>query len=70
MSTPTYTNLPDNLKKLRKSKKLTLAQLAALSGLTKQSLSMIENQITKNPSLLTLVPLANALGVTIDELIK
>jgi len=62
-------NLSKNLILLRYKKKLTQAALARLSGATRASIALIESG-TSNPSLETLMKLALALQVPIDELIS
>ena len=56
------------LKAARISKKLTQIELADKSGITQQNISLYENS-DKMPMLDTAVKLANALGVTLDELV-
>jgi putative transcriptional regulator len=52
----------------RKEKKLTQAQLAEMVGVSQRSISFIETG-WRNPSIGTAIKLANALGVTLDELV-
>ena len=53
----------------RKKKKLTQSDLAEMAGISNTYLSHIENG-TGNMSMDTFVDIANALGVTADELLR
>ncbi|TNE39477.1 MAG: XRE family transcriptional regulator [Alphaproteobacteria bacterium] len=57
------------INRLRKEKHLTLDQLAAVCGVSKSMLSQIERNET-NPTLATVWRLAEALGETIDDIIR
>jgi transcriptional regulator with XRE-family HTH domain len=57
-----FHDLPERLKKLRRSKKLTLTEMASLVGLTKGFLSRVENGF-KGVSIPTLLKIATALEV-------
>ena len=57
------------INRLRKEKQLTLDQLAAVCGVSKSMLSQIERDET-NPTLATVWRLAEALGESIDDLIR
>jgi transcriptional regulator with XRE-family HTH domain len=57
------------IRAIRTVKGLTLPQLAVKSGVSKGSLSQIENEETANPSLDTLYKIAGVLGVTLGELL-
>ena len=58
----------DNLKEIRKSKKLTQVELAKMSGLTPDWISQFETG-RRDPSIKILVKIANSLEVTLDSLI-
>lgn len=58
----------ENLKSLRKEQKLTQKALAELSGISYSMVSKLESGEQKNPSLVTLELLANALHVTVSQL--
>ena len=60
-------NLALNLRNLRGS--MTQERLAELSGLTKNAISLIENE-ERWPRKKTLSSIAKALGTTVDELLK
>ncbi len=57
----------ENIKRLRKEKKMTLLELAEKSGYTKGYLSKLENS-DKAPPVSTLLNIASALGLTIAEI--
>ncbi|OLP55806.1 transcriptional regulator [Rhizobium rhizosphaerae] len=59
----------DNFGRLRREKGLTQEQVADLSGLSQQYLSDLERG-KRNPTVVTLFELAQALGVTPTDLIK
>jgi len=61
--------LGENLKKIRIEKNITQTELAKKLGSDKSFVSTIENGKT-NPTLSTISSLAQALGVSIDELLK
>jgi len=63
-----YKNIGARIKKYRKLKNLTQEKLAELTQASAPHISHIENASTKL-SLPTLVSIANALGVSADELI-
>lgn len=54
---------------IRQGQKLSLDQVATSSGVSKSMLSQIERDLT-NPTFATLWRLANALGVTIGDLVR
>jgi len=58
----------DKVRFYRTSKDLTLAELAQLSGLGKGHISDIENDKRKNIGIETVLKLADALGVNIQDL--
>ena len=53
--------IPERLRAYRESRNLTQKELSALTGITQADLSKIENG-NANPSLNTLMKLANGLG--------
>ena len=61
--------LGENLKKVRTKKKLSQGAVARLLEVDKGYLSNIENG-KKNPTLATIQRLADALGVSADELLR
>lgn len=62
------TALADNLRRLRKQAKLTQAQLALRARLPRQTLAHME-QPDSNPSVQSVVAVARALAVSVDELL-
>lgn len=58
-----------NLKRIRKEKGISQGDIVRKLGMTKSSVSNIENGKT-NPTLATIAKLAKALGVPIEDLIK
>ena len=61
--------LGENMKKVRAKKKLSQGALARLLEVDKGYISNIESG-NKNPTLATIQRLADALGVSADELLK
>lgn len=55
------------IKEIRKEKNMTLSYLSGLSGISKSQINDIENGI-KEPSNITLILIANALKVKVEEL--
>lgn len=62
--------LSQNLRNIRLRNSLTEKELAEKSGVTDRNIRYIESGFQKNPQLNTLQRLANALDVTIEELIN
>lgn len=63
-------NIGKNIEKIRKEKGISQERLSAKCEITKQSIYLIENNRTKNPSIKTLEKIANVLEVPLTELIK
>lgn len=63
-----YVIIGTRIREIRKQKELTQATLAELSGVEPSNISHIERAATKL-SLPTLISIANALSVTLDELV-
>lgn len=63
-----YVVIGNRIREIRKSKNLTQAKLAEISGVEPSNISHIERAATKL-SLPTLINIANALEVTLDELV-
>ncbi|MGM8212596.1 helix-turn-helix domain-containing protein [Virgibacillus sp. W0430] len=57
-----------NLKRIRKSKGISRYKLAKLSGLNESTLQNIENSNDPNPTFKVMCKLADALGITLDDL--
>ena len=62
--------LSDNIKKLRKKKGMSQDRLAKLADVTHTTLVKLESGANTNPTVKTLNKIANALEISIDELIK
>lgn len=58
----------ENLKKLRASRKLTIEQLSKQSNVGKSTISELETGKAKNPKTDTLLKIADALGVKLEDL--
>ena len=56
------------LREIRESKKMTQEELEEKSGISRQTISAIENNRAENVMVGTLMALANALDTTIDNL--
>ena len=61
--------LSENFKKYRKKKGWSQDKLAKLADVTHTTLVKIESGVNKNPTIQTLTKLADALEVSIDELV-
>jgi len=60
--------LAQNLKKLRKQRKLSQEKLARLADISYNTIIKIETGKANNPTFVTLSKLADAFGVSMDEL--
>jgi transcriptional regulator with XRE-family HTH domain len=60
----------NNLKRLRKKEGLSQEKLARLADISLNALTKIESGFARKPTIQTVVKLARALGVSIDELVK
>lgn len=56
------------IKEIRESKHMTQDELAQKSGISRVAISAMENGVERNTTSRTLVKLAEALGVTIDQI--
>ena len=63
-------NLSKNVKRLREAKGLSQEKLARLADVANNTLIKMETGENKNPTLETLKKVAQALGVSVDDLIK
>ncbi len=61
-------NIGVNLRKLRSEKRLSKSKLVTKTGLDYHTIAKIENGITPDPRVLTMVKLAEALGTTVEKL--
>jgi transcriptional regulator with XRE-family HTH domain len=62
--------LAENIRKLRKKKRLSQEKLARLADISNNTLIKIEQEVAKEPTITTVTKIASALGVSIDELVK
>lgn len=60
----------DNIKKIRNKKGWSQERLAREADVSYQTLIKIEQNRVKNPKLQTLIKIAKALNVTLDELVN
>ena len=63
-------NISGNLRKLRGKKGYSLEKIARLADLSLNTIVKIENGVNQNPTIETLQKISNALGVSVDDLIK
>lgn len=57
-----------NLQSIRESQQMTQEELAAKSGVSRATISGLENGYDRYPSTKTVIKLANALGVTAQSI--
>jgi transcriptional regulator with XRE-family HTH domain len=62
--------LAQNIKKLRKQRKLSQEELAKKAGVTYSTLIKLESGVNKNPTIKTIQQIAVALEVSLDELTR
>ena len=60
--------IADNLRQLRAKNRISQEKLAEISGVSKQHIYKIENELVK-PSVEKLLQIAEALNVTVNDLI-
>jgi len=63
-------NIGENIKKYRNKQGLSQENFAQKSGVKYTTLTKIESNVIKKPSVLIMAKLAKALGVSIEDLIK
>ncbi len=63
-------NIGENVKKYRNKQGLSQEDFATKSGVKYTTLTKIESNVIKKPSVLIMAKLAKALGVSIEDLIK
>jgi transcriptional regulator with XRE-family HTH domain len=61
--------LAENIKRIRKKQGLTQEKLARLADISNNTLVKIEMGMAKEPTITTMTKIADALGVSIDELV-
>ncbi|EPY2302367.1 transcriptional regulator [Clostridium sporogenes] len=62
--------LGDNIRRIRKSQKISINKLASMSGVSLGYLSDIENNNAKNPTMDKLQAIADALGIKVSDLLS
>jgi transcriptional regulator with XRE-family HTH domain len=62
-------SLPDSLRRARKTAGWTQQKLAQEAGLSLVVITKIEQGVTKDPAMSSLVKMADAMGLSIDDLI-
>lgn len=62
--------IAENLKKLRAERGLSLEKVARLADLSLNTIVKIENGVNTNPTIETVKKIADALGVSLDDLMK
>ena len=63
-------NIGENIKKRRAKQGLSQEDFAKKSGVKYTTLTKIESNVIKKPSVLVMAKIAKALGVNIEELIR
>lgn len=63
-------SIGDKIQEYRKEKGITQETLAKLAGIPYTTLAKIESGQVKNPTINTLIKIAAALEITLDELIN
>ena len=66
----TEINIGENIKKHRNKQGLSQEDFAKKSGVKYTTLTKIESNVIKKPSVLVMAKIAKALGVNIEDLIK
>lgn len=61
--------LAENIRKLRNKKGLAQEKLARLANISTATLVKIETGAAKGPTITTVIKIADALGVSLDELV-
>lgn len=61
--------LAENIKRLRIKKGLAQEKLARLADISTATLVKIESGVAKGPTITTVAKIANALNISVDELI-
>jgi transcriptional regulator with XRE-family HTH domain len=63
-------NIGENIKKYRTKKDLSQEELAVKSGVKYTTLTKMESNVIKKPSVMMMAKIAKVLGVNIEDLIK
>lgn len=62
--------LKENMRRIRNQNGFSLRDLGELTNMDYSSLSKIERGVIKNPTIKTIDRIAEALGVSLDQLVK
>ena len=62
--------LGQKIREYRKAVNLTQEEFAELAGMTRASVEAIENGRIENPGMESLIGIAKAMEITLDELVK
>ncbi|WP_429048948.1 helix-turn-helix domain-containing protein [Aeromonas hydrophila] len=63
------THVGDNIKRIRRKAGMNQQELAERCGISKSQLSRLESGDQDNPLIKTIIPIATALGVSLDEIV-
>ena len=63
------THVGDNIKRIRRKAGMNQQELAERCGISKSQLSRLESGEQDNPLIKTIIPIATALGVSLDEIV-
>jgi len=69
-SNKNLSTLAKNIRKLRGKKNISQDKLSKLAGIAHNTIIKIETGLIKNPKIETVQNIADALGVSLDELTK
>ena len=69
-SNKNLSTLAKNIRKLRGEKNISQDKLSKLAGIAHNTIIKIETGLIKNPKIETVQNIADALGVSLDELTK
>ncbi|PTT52953.1 helix-turn-helix domain-containing protein, partial [Aeromonas sp. HMWF015] len=58
-----------NIRRMRDAANMSQQKLAEMAGISKSQLSRLESGEQDNPSIKTLIPIAAALGASIEEIV-
>lgn len=65
-----YMDIGKKLKEWRQKRKLSQMDLSERSGVSQSQISSIESGLKENPGIITMKKLADALEITVEDLIK
>jgi len=66
----THKQIGEKIQSWRKKKNLTQDALSKKADIPYTTLTKIESNVIKNPSIQTMINIARGLGITVDQLIK